>query len=46
VLARAALEQAYRILSEMLATLSPAQRQMDLERVPEHQAILAAWQTR
>ncbi len=43
-LARAALEQAYEILSEMLATLSPGQRQMSLERVPEHRAILAAWQ--
>jgi hypothetical protein len=30
----------------MLATLSPAQRQMSLERVLEHQAILAGWQTR
>jgi len=43
VLGCAALEQAYRILSEILATLSPARRQMSLERVPEHQASLAAW---
>jgi hypothetical protein len=27
----------------VLATLSPAQRQMSLERVPEHQALAAAF---
>lgn len=42
--ARAALEQAYRMLSEILNGLSAEQQKMSWERVPEHRALLAAWQ--
>lgn len=41
--AGAALEQAYQELMAALRGLSPAQRQMSLERVPEHRAIVRAW---
>ncbi|MBN1431119.1 MAG: AAA family ATPase [Anaerolineae bacterium] len=39
----AALEQAYRTLSECLSGFTPDQQKMSWERVPEHRAILAAW---
>ncbi|MFQ5856833.1 MAG: tetratricopeptide repeat protein [Anaerolineae bacterium] len=42
--ARAALEQAYQELMGALQGLSPEQQQMSLERVPEHRAIVEAWQ--
>jgi DNA-binding SARP family transcriptional activator/DNA-binding transcriptional ArsR family regulator len=42
--ARAALEQARQLLTRLLDGLSPEQRAMSMERVPEHRAILAAWQ--
>ncbi len=42
--ARAALEQAHQLLTRLLDGLSPEQRAMSAERVPEHRALLAAWQ--
>ncbi|HEY76368.1 MAG TPA: tetratricopeptide repeat protein [Thermoflexia bacterium] len=42
--ARDAIEQAHRMLTEVLQSLSPEQREMSLERVPEHRAIVKAWQ--
>ncbi|HHH40425.1 MAG TPA: tetratricopeptide repeat protein, partial [Chloroflexi bacterium] len=41
--AREAIAQAHRMLMEVLQSLSPEEREMSLERVPEHQAIVAAW---
>ncbi len=41
--ARAAIEQAHQLLLAFLVGLSPEQRRMSLERVPEHRAIVAAW---
>jgi DNA-binding SARP family transcriptional activator/predicted ATPase len=38
-----AIGQAYSMLSQALRGLSPEQREMSLERVPEHRAIVAAW---
>ncbi len=40
----AALEQAYRMLSKTLSGLPPKEQKMSWERVPEHRALLAAWQ--
>jgi DNA-binding transcriptional ArsR family regulator len=42
--AHGALEQAYYMLSETLSGLSPQEKKMSWERVPEHRALLAAWQ--
>ncbi|HEY64617.1 MAG TPA: tetratricopeptide repeat protein, partial [Caldilineae bacterium] len=42
--ARMALEWAYQELMAALQGLSPEQRQMSLERVSEHHAIVKAWQ--
>ena len=42
--AQAALEQSYQMLSETLNGLTPEQQKMSWEHVPEHKAILAAWQ--
>ena len=42
--ARAALEQAHQLLMQLLNGLSPEQQTMSVECVPEHRAILAAWQ--
>jgi len=42
--ARAALGQAHKKLHEALRGLSPEQQQMSLKHVPEHRAILAAWE--
>ncbi|RMF27149.1 MAG: DUF1670 domain-containing protein, partial [Chloroflexi bacterium] len=41
--AREAIEQAHRMLMEVLRSLPPEQREVSLERVPEHRAIVAAW---
>ncbi len=41
--ARAALQQAYDMLQEVLQGLSPDQRQRSLLQVPEHRAIVEAW---
>ena len=43
--ARNVIEQAHRMLMEVLQSLSPEDREMSLERVPEHRAIVAAWQS-
>jgi len=42
--AGAAIQQAYELLQEILAGLSPEQQRTSLERVPEHRAIVEAWQ--
>ena len=42
--ARRAIARAYRLLQQALAPLSPEQRQRSLQNVPEHRAIVAAWQ--
>lgn len=42
--ARAALDQAYHMLSEILGELPPQEQKMGWERVPEHRALLATWQ--
>ncbi|MFQ5340276.1 MAG: tetratricopeptide repeat protein, partial [Anaerolineae bacterium] len=42
--ARSALEQAHRALQAVIAGLSPEQQQTSLERVPEHRAIVVAWE--
>jgi biotin operon repressor len=42
--AHAALEQAYQMLSEILSGLPPEMQKMSWQQVPEHSALLAAWQ--
>ena len=42
--ARAALDQAHQLLMKLLSGLSPEQQAMSAMCVPEHRAILAAWQ--
>jgi DNA-binding SARP family transcriptional activator len=42
--ARAALEKAYQLLCEMLASLTPEQQAMSRTSIPEHGDILQAWQ--
>ncbi len=39
-----AIQQSYEFLQEALSGLSPAQRQISLEQVPDHYAILKAWE--
>lgn len=40
----AALDQAYRALQAVVAGLSPEQQAMSLKQVPEHRAIVQAWE--
>lgn len=42
--ARAALDQAHQLLMKLLNGLSPEQQAMSAQCVPEHRAILTAWQ--
>lgn len=42
--AREAIEQAHALLLDALKDLSPDQQEMSLARVPEHRAIVAAWE--
>jgi predicted ATPase/DNA-binding SARP family transcriptional activator len=42
--AREALAEAHRLLQQLLDGMPPEQRAMSAEHVPEHRAVLAAWQ--
>jgi predicted ATPase/DNA-binding SARP family transcriptional activator len=42
--AQASMQKAYELLESALAGLSAEQRSMSYENIPEHRAILAAWQ--
>ncbi len=43
--ARDAIEQAHRMLMEVLQSLSPPEREKSLAGVPEHRAIMDAWRS-
>ncbi|MFL7794727.1 MAG: tetratricopeptide repeat protein [Anaerolineae bacterium] len=43
--ARVAIERAYELLFEAIGGLSPEQQGVSLERVPEHRAIVEAWES-